>query len=339
MLVGRQGNVLGSWESMSLVSLCIQTLLPFVDQIQLPYRLHLRSTTLDELIPDPAHIDTRLWAALIQIYDNLPPFLASHKTDTHLPLLQSIPSTPSFSLITLLELSSCPYLNDSSILELRFIYTVTAFDATESTLSPYAIKTLASFTGLWQLRILSLRNCRHITNDAFPHFAKFPLLSVLGQSFLRIPSPFCLNKFPDLRGTRCDTRIDDASLPFQPSSHDLLYHPTPLKASLTTLHTLHSELYSSANPYFLHINALRPRPTHRPKIPTVVPQDAFFVIPSDNSKIQVGNSHLLEERERELAHQRNKDAWYERRELVESLSVRLCSPISFFFFPFIDFAV
>lgn len=169
---------------MSLVSLCIRSLLPFVDQIQdLPYRLHLRSTTLDELIPDPAHIDTRLWAVLIQIYDNLPPFLTSHKIDTHLPLLQSIPSTPSFSLITLLELSSCPHLKDSSIVELRFIHTLTAFDAAQSTLSPYAIKTLASFTGLWQLRILSLRNCKHMTNDAFPHFAKFPLLSVLGQSF------------------------------------------------------------------------------------------------------------------------------------------------------------
>ena len=97
---------------------------------------------------------------------------------------------------------------------------------------------------------------------------------------------------------------------------------------MTTLHTLHSGLYSSANPYFLHINALRPRPTHRPNIPTVTPQDAFFVLPSDNSKIQVGSSILLEERERELTHQRNKDSWYERQELVESLSVRLRS---FFF--------
>ena len=98
---------------------------------------------------------------------------------------------------------------------------------------------------------------------------------------------------------------------------------------MTTLHTLHSELYSSANPYFLHINALRPRPTPRPNIPTVTPQDAFFVIPSDNSKIQVGSSILLEERERELAHQRNKDAWYERHELVEPFSVRLHSPLFF----------
>ena len=94
---------------------------------------------------------------------------------------------------------------------------------------------------------------------------------------------------------------------------------------MTTLNTLHSELYSSANPYFLRINALRPRPT-RPNIPTVTPQDAFFVIPSDNSKIQVGSSILLEERERELAHQRNKDAWYERNELVEPFTVCLRSP-------------
>ena len=309
---------------MSLVSLCIKALVPFVDQIHgLPYRLHLRSATLDELIPDPAHVDARLWAVLIQIYDNLPTFLTSHKTDTHLPLLQSIPSTPSFSLITLLELSSCPHLKDSTIVELRFIHTLTAFDAAQSTLSPYAIKTLASFTGLWQLRILSLRNCKSITDDAFPHFTKFPLLSVLGQFSLSF-FPFYLYKFPDLRGTRCNTHIDGTSFPFHPSSQDLLYHPTPLKAALMTLHTLQSELYSSTNPWFLHINALRPRPTHRPKIPTVTPQDAFFVIPSDNSRIQVGSSHLLEE-ERELAHQRNKDAWYERRDSVESLGVRLPS--------------
>jgi hypothetical protein len=147
------------------------------------------------------------------------------------------------------------------------------------------------------------------------------------QSLVRLFSlshHFCLYKLPDLRGTDCDT-FDGVSFPFQPSSHDLLFHPTPLKAALTTLHTLHSELYSSANPYYLHINALRPRPT-RPKIPTVTPQDAFFVIPSDNSKIQVGSSYLLEERERELTHQSNKDAWYERRGL-ESLSVRLHSPL------------
>lgn len=43
-------------------------------------------------------------------------------------------STPSFSLITLLELSSCPHLNDSSILP-RLIHTLTAFDATGLTLS------------------------------------------------------------------------------------------------------------------------------------------------------------------------------------------------------------
>jgi hypothetical protein len=161
----------------------------------------------------------------------------------------------------------------------------------------------------------------------------FPILpnSLFFQSLVSLFSlshPLYLYKFPDLRGTRCDTLIDGASLPFQPSSHDLLYYPTPLKAALTTLHTLHSELYSSANPYFLHINALRSRPSRR-NIPTVTPQDAFFVIPSDNSKIQVGCSILLEERERELAHQRNKDAWYERNGLVESFTVRLRLPLFF----------
>jgi hypothetical protein len=145
-------------------------------------------------------------------------------------------------------------------------------------------------------------------------------------SLFSLSDPFYSYKSPDLRGTHCDTLIDGTSLPFQRSSHDLLYYPTPLKAALTTLQSLHSELYSSANPYFLHISTLRPRPT-RKNIPAVTPQDAFFVIPSDNSKIQVGSSILLEEREGELAHQRNKDAWYERNDLVQPLTVRLLSAL------------
>ena len=170
--------------NMSLVSLCIQSLVPFPDQLHLlPVKLHLRSRELiDLLIPDPANIDPRLWAVLVQIYTSLPPFLASHSlplAHTHLPLLQSIPSTPSFSLITLLDL---PQVTDDTIFQLRFINTLTAFNATQSALSPSAIKTLASFKSLWQLRILSLRNCRLITNDVFPHLENFPLLSVLGQS-------------------------------------------------------------------------------------------------------------------------------------------------------------
>jgi len=144
-------------------------------------------------------------------------------------------------------------------------------------------------------------------------------------SLFYLPSIIHLNKFPDLRGTRCNTH--NSSLPFQPSSHHHLYHPTSLKSALTTLYYLHSNLYSSANPYFLHINALRYRPTHRPKIATVTPQNAFFVIPSDNSKIQVGSCHDIEEREREVVHQRNKDAWYERRDRLESLSVCFCSSL------------
>ena len=103
---------------------------------------------------------------------------------------------------------------------------------------------------------------------------------------------------------------------------------------MTALHALHSDLYSSPNPYFLHINALRPPSTHRQRIPTVAPQDAFFVIPSDNSRIQVGSTHTLEERERELAHERNKDAWYQRRDIVQSLSVRISLSL---FSPIIDF--
>ena len=166
--------------AMSLVSLCIRRLLPFADEIRVSVRLHLRSSTIDELIPDPANVDTRLWAVLIQLFDNLPSFLTCHTTHSPLPLLQSIPSTPTFSLITLLDLPACPHLNDTTVLQFTSIYSLTAFDAACSALSSYALKSLVP---LAQLRILSLRKCRLITNDALPYFIKFPLLSVLGQSF------------------------------------------------------------------------------------------------------------------------------------------------------------
>ncbi|KAF8902098.1 hypothetical protein CPB84DRAFT_1846509 [Gymnopilus junonius] len=295
----------------SLVSLCVCALVPFPEQVhRLPVRLHPRF--LDELIPDhPSLLDPRLWAVIVQIFDPLPASLASCTlplADTHLPLLQTIPATPAFSLLTLLALDACPHLTDDSIVHLKFLHTLAALDASNNNLSSYAIQSLAAtldsqdIRGPWHLRILSLRNCRQVTNDAFPHLLRFPLLSVI-----------------DLRGTRC---LPNSSIPFKPCSFDDLYHPTSLSAAISTLYDVQFDLFSSPNPAVLNIDTLY-HPSPKSSAP-VTPQDALVVIPSDRSRIKVGNAVLLEKqtqaREEEMAHERNKAAWYDRHERLETRS-------------------
>ncbi|KAF8964674.1 hypothetical protein BDZ97DRAFT_1815023 [Flammula alnicola] len=308
----------------SLVALCIRAIAPYPDQVHsLPVRLRLRTdharALLDDLVPDPATLDPRLWATIIQVFDALPPSFTAHTlplADTHLPLLQSIPASSYFSLITLLHLSACTYLTDDTVLQLRSLHTLTAFDASNSSLSSYGVKSLAAtlqlnedihsprkHRGPWVLRILSLRNCKQIADDVFPYLDKFPLLSVV-----------------DLRGTRCTST---ASSPFQSCNTDDLYYPASLNASLTALQSFQPNLLSSSSSYFLNIDTFQPPPKPRPRASAVAPQDAFVVIPSDPArKIKVGNTHVLErqiqEREESLKHERNKEAWYERQERIES---------------------
>ncbi|CAA7271709.1 unnamed protein product [Cyclocybe aegerita] len=309
----------------SLVSLCIRALVPFPEQVhQLPVRLILRPhrarALIDDLVPDPAVVDPRLWATLVQVYDSLPRSFASYTiplADTHLPLLQSIPPSASFSLVTVLELPACDQLTDDTVLQLKFLHALTAFDASETALTAYGVKTLTatlqfeeaddanvpSCRGPWYLRVLSLRGCRRITNDVFSSINKFPLLSAL-----------------DLRGTLC---THNSTSLFRPSDEDDLFHPTPIRDALATLQSFQINLHSSSNPYTIHINTLYHRPTHHaPKAPTVAPQDAFVVIPSNNSRVSVGITHILDQqiqaRDDEIKHARNKQAWYDRQDRMEA---------------------
>jgi len=195
----------------SLVALCVNALAPYVDQVcALPVRLRLRSSLLiDHLVPDHLLLDPRLWATIPQVFDPpLPPAFASHTLPllhTHQPLLQAIPSTSNFSLITLLFLPGCVHLTDATIHHLKTLHTLSAFDASNTSLSDYAIQTLAAtlflnekgrdflgrkHSGPWPLRILALRNCKQITNRVFGDLDKFPLLSVLGSSEIFSFFPF-----------------------------------------------------------------------------------------------------------------------------------------------------
>lgn len=184
----------------SLVSCCLNLLVSFADEIELPAPLRLRphDTLLDDLVPDPAELDPRLWAVLVQVYDALPPYfqtLTLPLASPHVPLLQNLAPTPNFSLITVLNLSACPDLTDESILLFKSLHTLVGLDASCTTLTSHAIYTLGAILqpnygtdavrhhrGPWELRALSLRNCKQIDNDVFPNLNKFPLLAVVGQS-------------------------------------------------------------------------------------------------------------------------------------------------------------
>ena len=307
----------------SLVALCLRILARYPDQIHaLAVRLRLRpaaaAALLDDLVPDPAAPDPLIWAVLTQLYAPLPKFLAACALPlyhTHLPLLQSIPPSHLFSLVTLLDLSSTQHLTDQTIHQLKFLHLLTALDASTNPISSYGIKSLAAtmqlnddedstrrHRGPYELRILALKNCKAVDNNVYPELDKFPLLSVV-----------------DLRGTKCTRYV---ATKFKPCATDELYAPYPLRISLAALQDMQSDLAASPEPYIITIDTLYPPEAKPTELGRIGQQDSFVVIPSNNAnRIKVGNTHVIEreraEREEELKHERNKAAWYERQERIE----------------------
>ncbi|KAL6298248.1 hypothetical protein BKA93DRAFT_744519 [Sparassis latifolia] len=213
----------------SLAYFCIQKLHEYPDQVHSigPARIAYQPPDTPEsydilraLIPfyrpdeqlDLSQVDPRLWAVLIQLYSDLPEIFRTYKlalSDPHLQLLQRIPSTVDFSVLTVLELPYCLELTDDTVVELRALYNLCALDASGTALSVFGLKTLAKTLtygedeehvgnslmrprrGPWGLRILSLRNCINVNNTIFECLESFPLLSVVGMDKQRI-SPFSL---------------------------------------------------------------------------------------------------------------------------------------------------
>lgn len=149
-------------------------------------------------VPDLSAVDPRTWATIVQLYSGLPEELQLHNlplADQHLPLLQQIPITNHFSLMTILELPRCPELTDSSITKLRDLKTLCALDISMTRITAHGIRqlcsslncrydpadTIYSLTGPSGLRILRLAYCHDITNDVYPLLSKFPLMSAVGQ--------------------------------------------------------------------------------------------------------------------------------------------------------------
>ena len=145
-----------------------------------------------------SNLDPRLWAILVQIYSDLPHGLQIYCTalsDKYIPLLQHVPATEHFTLLTVLELQGCSHLNDDTIVHLKVLHTLYVLDASRTVLSATGVRRLSGTLrwdedtldypnqrrGPWQLRILSLHNCKRVTNAIYQYLESFILLTAVGK--------------------------------------------------------------------------------------------------------------------------------------------------------------
>jgi hypothetical protein len=142
-----------------------------------------------------SQVDPRLWAVIVQVFANLPKRLKVYPiplSDKHLPLLQRVPATQHFCLVTVLDLACCRALTDKTIVELKSLTSLCALDASSTVLTGLGIKRLSGTllrdengqpdvaSGPWRLRMLRLRNCSYVDNTVYSAIAAFPLLCVVG---------------------------------------------------------------------------------------------------------------------------------------------------------------
>ncbi|KAF8831304.1 hypothetical protein HHX47_DHR1000822, partial [Lentinula edodes] len=271
----------------SLACLCIRQLTSYPDQVSgvaLNYAPPQDNTEFDilkALIPSYTEdsfnlsvVDPCLWAVLVQIYGlSLPKIFHTYPialADTHLPLLQSISSTPTFSLITILELPGCPQLTDDTLTTIKSLHALAAFDASETLISSWGLKKLMmpaliisdaedikslSKSGPLGLRILRLRNCKAIDHTIFTSLQKLLFLSVI-----------------DLRGTNCDPSAIPSpysqwsSADLEESMRRSLYHPTPLTESISSLQKLTTTLASATTTFQIHVDSVKGRSAHLTKV-------------------------------------------------------------------------
>jgi hypothetical protein len=187
-----------------LAYFCIRTLINYPDQVY-PIgsrRIKCQPEVLSALSPSTfigintiidclCKLDPRIWSILAQVYFDLPHGLQDYYIplgDKHLPLLQAIPPTPSFALITVLNLAG--RVSDEESHALKFLHGLCALDISDTSISHLGIRHFApavtteqsdQLYGTRGLRILRLNNCWKITNQVIDALTSFPLLAILGS--------------------------------------------------------------------------------------------------------------------------------------------------------------
>ncbi|KLO05900.1 hypothetical protein SCHPADRAFT_861908, partial [Schizopora paradoxa] len=300
---------------------CIKALVNYPEQIHVleDTRLELNEEydVLHTLIPkwstskfSIAQVDPRLWAVLAQVYSNLPPILSTYPislSDKHLPLLQFIPSTPDFALITVLDLRKSKNLRDETIFALKALHNICVLDIGGTEITADGIRRLALTVtingdgerrGPWTLRVLRLVDCGNVDGTIFQHLAKFMLLTAL-----------------DLRGTGCTWK--DIQPPFRVSEDEDFFEPRSVFDAVQHLAELGCRTLPSTNYRTLQVfenlsrhgpsrsASRQARPASKPSLTSSV-HNSFVVLPAStgstsssvlhprSSRIQYGNADLLE---------------------------------------------
>lgn len=187
-----------------LAYFCIRTLLNYADQVHCfgSHRIRCQPGVLRALSPPTfgdfnagtrclCKLDPRLWSIIVQVYSDLPKGLQNYYIplgDRFLPLLQDIPSTSSFALITVLNLGKC--VSDETSHALKSLHNLCALDISQASISHLGIRHFAPTIttnpsdpryGTRGLRILRLCNCPKITDQVIEAVSTFPLLTILGS--------------------------------------------------------------------------------------------------------------------------------------------------------------
>uniref|UniRef100_A0A0W0F952 Uncharacterized protein n=1 Tax=Moniliophthora roreri TaxID=221103 RepID=A0A0W0F952_MONRR len=273
----------------SLLSICIRILADYPDQVHhLPqgFALSYRPSTdiskfdiLKALIPSYStqqfslgNVHPCLWATLIQLYPNsLPPSFGTYRIpfyDSNIPIIHQVPSTPTCSIVTILELPGCSELTDETISKLRVFHGLVALDASETKLSSLGVSRLASTClwhgterkGPWRLRILRLRD------------------------YLRGTAIHPSNITSDWQS---------------PAPSPKLYHPVPLTESLSLLEEI-AFLFNSSSVYRIHVDrlnhtdrrsagtAMRCHPPPSGRVPHGLCEDTAFTFTSPSTSTSPG---------------------------------------------------
>ena len=275
-----------------LAYFCLRALANYADQVNGigPHRIRYQSEVLRTLSPSTfrdtratvqclCKLDPRIWSIITQVYSDLPKGLQNYYIplgDRHLPLLQTIPPTPSFALVTVLNLAG--RVSDETSHALKFLHGLCALDISGTAISHLGIRhfaptaTMEPSGGTRGLRILRLNNCRKITNQVFNALSTFPLLTVLGSyHYLFYYQSTHTNS--DLRGAGCTNDLNsDVFRPSEESRRHLFL--CSLRDALQRLKDAdsHNILFSHPDPFVIHINReFHPRWQHRPDYPKPAP--------------------------------------------------------------------
>lgn len=260
-----------------LTYFCIKALVGYPDQVHTlgSHRIKSQPEVLRILSPSTfgdgnqaarclCKLDPRLWSVIVQVCSGLPKGLRNYYIplgDRHLPLLQAIPSTPSFALVTVLDLAGC--VSDETSHALKSLHGLCALDVSETSISHLGIRHFAPTVtdksseqpyGTRGLRILRLNKCHNITDQVIAAISNFPLLTILGSCHLRPRCRITHTKI-DLRGTSCTRDLDPGLFRrCRKSQRDLFQ--CSLQDALQRLRDSGSSdmLFSHPDPFVIHIN-------------------------------------------------------------------------------------